>query len=226
MTAFEVGVRTFLLTCCLLLQAFPLFAQGARLWVLRAGGEMAEFDPGTFAAKGSVKIPAEAVQSPQFLSVNRLGQMLYAPLVPLPVAEDEGKRPHKFWFWNGHEASSMDQGLTRESGTQGSNRVITESVPAPALSADGTHLLWFANQERRLQREDVELSTVTTWQAWQTDLAGANREEIASRKFPDCRCTTGTCSETCPSGEVWYPAQGVGSFFLMSEYVAGQTEIT
>src|SRR5258708_38587829 len=61
-------------------------AQSQHLWVLRAPGEMAEYDPTTFAARQSVKVPPDAVTSPQGLLVNRLGQMLFAPLVSLPLA--------------------------------------------------------------------------------------------------------------------------------------------
>ena len=87
-------------------------------------------------------------------------------------------------------------------------------------------LFWFANQARRLQREDVDLSTTTTWQAWRTDLTGGAREELLSVKLPDCRCPTGTCEESCPSGVVWVPEGGVEKFFLMNQFVAGQTTPT
>ena len=62
----------------LLLLAAPLLGQGKRLWVLRPPGEMAEYDPATFEAKQTVKIPAEALQSPERLRVNRVGQILFA----------------------------------------------------------------------------------------------------------------------------------------------------
>jgi hypothetical protein len=97
-------------------------------------------------------------------------------------------------------------------------------APIPFLSADGEHLFWFANSARRLQREGLDLSTATTWQAWRTDLQGAGREDLASAKFPDCRCATGTCDETCPYGDFWAPENGVEKFFLMTQFVAGQTE--
>jgi hypothetical protein len=115
---------------------------------------------------------------------------------------------------------------TREASTAGSNQAVTELAPAVYLSADGTHLFWFANQSRRLLREDVDLSAVTTWQAWQTDLSGGGREDVASLKLPDCRCPTGACEESCPYGVVWVPEGGVSDFFLMTQFVAGRTEAT
>ena len=207
-----------------LLLCAPLLAQGKRLWVLRSPGEMVEYDPATFAVKQTVKVPIGAVPSPGNISVNRLGQILFAALVSLPLSKEDAEAQHRAWFWSGHEAITIDQGVKREVTGAGSNEAVTETAPAVYLSADGMHLFWFANQARRLQREGVDLSTKTTWQAWQTDLQGAGREDLATVKFPDCRCETGTCEETCPYGEFWAPESGVDKFFLMTQFVPGQSE--
>ena len=212
------------MTVGLLLLATPLLGQGKRLWVLRAPGEMVEYDPVTFEAKQTVKVPAEMLQSPERVRVNRVGQILFATPASLPLADEDVAAVRRVWFWNGHNAATIDQGVTREVQATGSNQAVTEVAPVPFLSADGGHLFWFANSARRLQREGVDLSTTTTWQAWRTDLQGAGREELATAKFPDCRCQTGTCDETCPYGEFWAPAGGVEKFFLMTQFVAGQTE--
>ena len=209
----------------LLLLAAPLFAQEKRLWVLRAPGEMVEYDVKTFAVKQTVKVPPAALKNPAAIEVNSLGQMLFAPTVSLPVAAEDVKAPHQVWFWDGHAASTMDQGVKREVSSVGSNQAVKESAPNPSLSADGTHLYWFANEARRLQREEIDLSTDTTWRAWRTDLSGGAREELATEKLPDCRCTTGTCSESCPYAGVWVPDAGADKFFLITEFVTGQTEI-
>jgi len=173
-----------------------LVAQDTRLWVLRAPGEMAEYDPSTFAVKQTVKIPAEAVQAPRGVSVNRLGQILFAPPVSLPLADSDVEAPHKVWFWNGRAATAIDLGVKRESANTGSNQAVTEWAPEVHLVADGGHLFWFANQERRLVREGVDLSVATTWEAWQTDLNASGREDLATSKLPDCRCPTGACEES------------------------------
>jgi len=107
----------------------------------------------------------------------------------------------------------------------GSNQAVTETGPMPFLSADGGHLFWFANTARRLVRDGLDLSTTTTWQAWQTDLQGAGREELATTKLPDCRCETGVCEESCPYEGVWAPEGGVEKFFLTTQSIARQTEI-
>jgi len=206
----------------LLLLSTCSFGQGKRLWVLRAPGEMAELDPATFAVKQTVKVPPEAVQSPQSVAVNHLGQILFAPAVSLPLSDSDVQSPYKAWFWNGHAVVTIDLGVKREVVTTGSNQAVTDTAPTVHLSADGAHLFWFANQARRLEREDVDLSITTTWQVWQTDLSGAGRQELDSVKLPDCRCTTGACEETCPTGAVWVPDDGVGKFFLMTQFTAGK----
>jgi len=210
--------------CVVLLFAVSLMAQSKRVWVLRAPGEMAEYDPATFASKQIVKVPAEAVSSPQNLSVNHLGQMLFASSLSLPLADGDLAAERTVWFWDGRTASTLTREVARSTATTGSNLAITESAPVPSLSADGMHLYWFSNQARRLQRDGVDLSTRTTWSGWLTDLAGAGRQDLASITLPECSCPTGSCEESCPYGEVWIPDDGVGKFFLLTQFVAGKTQ--
>lgn len=217
-------MRSSVLACSLLLLSVPSLAQGKRLWVLRSGGEMVEYDPATFAEKQTVKIPAEVMEAPQNISVNRLGQILFAPPVSLPLSEGDLQSEHKVWIWNGSAATTIDLGVKRAVAATGSNEAVTEMAPSVSLAADGAHLFWFANEARRLQREDVDLSTTTTWHAWQTDLSGGKREDLATVKMPDCRCPTGSCEESCPYGMVWTPEEGVAKFFLVTQFVAGKTE--
>jgi hypothetical protein len=215
--------RNFLRIGFFLFLTIPLMPQGKRVWVLRASGEMVEYDPATFAVKGTVRLPADAAASPQNIALNRVGQILVAAAASLPVAEEDVAAAHKVWVWNGKTSTAIDLGVKREVGTAGSNQAVTETAPAVFLAADGEHLFWFANEARRLQREDFDLSITTTWQAWRTDLSGGAREELASVKLPDCRCPTGACEESCPVGTVWVQDDGVGSFFLMTQFVAGKT---
>jgi hypothetical protein len=201
-------------------------AQSKRLWVVRAPGEAVEYDPATFTEKHSVKVPAEAVTAPQNLSVNALGQMLYAPPVDLPLSEDDMAEGKKVWFWDGRAATMLAREVSRTLATVGSNLAISEAAAVPFLGADGEHLYWFGNQARRLQRDGVDLSTKTTWSAWRTDLAGSKREEMVSTTLPECSCPTGGCEESCPYGQVWVPKDGVGNFFLLTLFVSGQDHPT
>jgi hypothetical protein len=211
-------------SCVVLLFAVSLGAQSKRFWVLRAPGEIVEYDSATFVAKPAVKVPAEAVASPQNFSVNHLGQMLFASPVSLPLAEGDLAGEHKVWFWDGHVATTLAREVTRTTAITGSNLAVTESAPVPSLSADGTHLYWFSSSARRLQRDGVDLSTRTTWSSWQTDLSGAGRQEVASIALPDCSCPTGSCEESCPYAETWIPEDGVGKFVLLTQFVAGKTQ--
>lgn len=204
----------------------PLLAQGKRLWVLRATGEAVEYDPATFAQKQSVRVPADAIVSPQNLQVNHPGQMLFAGPADLPLAEDDVAGARKVWFWDGKTEASLTREVARTIQTTGSNLAINESAVAPFLAVDGSHLFWFSNQARRLQRDGVDLSTKTIWSAWRTDLAGGKREDMVSVTLPECACPTGGCEETCPYGQVWAPATGVGDFFLLTMFIGGQTQPT
>jgi hypothetical protein len=199
-------------------------AQSKRLWVLRPPGEVAEYDPATFSARQTVKVPAEAVKSPESFSLNHLGQMLFAARVSLPLAEGDLAAAPKVWFWDGHAPTTLAREVARTTSTTGSNLAVSESAPAPYLSSDGTHLYWFSNQAHRLQRDGVDLSTRTTWLGWQTDLAGAGRQDLASIALPDCPCPTGGCEETCPYGEVWTPDDRVDKFFLLTQFVSGKNQ--
>jgi hypothetical protein len=210
----------------LLLTTVSSLGQGKRLWVLRSSGEMVEYDPSTFAPKQAVKVPAEALKSPGNILMNRLGQILFASSISLPLSDEDASGEHKVWIWNGTSAATLDQGVQHKLEERGSNQVITEIAPSPYLSADGTHLYWFADEQRRLEREQIDLSTTTTWQAWRTDLSGSGREDLCSIKLPECRCPTGSCEESCPLGVVWVPDGDVENFFLVTQYVAGQTNAT
>jgi len=216
--------KVFLAMSALLLLAASSLAQAPRLWVLRSPGEMVEYDPATFVVKQTVKLPGGAAISPESFSVNRLGQILFAPTESQPISEPDAHAATKVWLWDGHTGNMLERGIKREASATGSNQAITESAPNPHVSADGAHLFWFANSARRLQRDNVDLSTTTTWEVWRTDLTGAGREDLATVKLPDCRCPTGSCEESCPYGVVWAPENGVGDFFLMTQFVVGKTE--
>jgi len=144
----------------------------------------------------------------------------------LPLSDADVAAPHRVWIWNGQAATSIDQAIEHKEEVRGSNQAITEFVPAPHLSADGDHLFWFANEARHLEREGVDLSTTISFQVWRTDLEGKAREDITSAKLPDCRCSTGSCEESCPSFVFWAPDDGVDTSFLITQFVAGQSTPT
>lgn len=214
------GWKCFLAVLCL---GTMVFGQGPRLWVLTAPNSIVEYDPATFASKQTIPVPNEVLKSPKIFQVNRQGQMLFAPNSEDP-SPDVGKGGEKFWFWDGHAAQQLGRETIRISSQAGSNQKVTESSPWPFLSADGSHLFWFTNQYNRLQRENVELSVSTTFRAWQSDNSGKQKQDLATFDFPECRCPTGACSETCPEARFWVPEKGVEDYFIITRLVEGQTE--
>ena len=212
--------KYFLAVVCLCAVAF---GQGQRVWVLTAPNSIIEYDPATFAAKQTIPVPGEVLKSPRIFQVNHEGQMLFAPNSDDP-SPDVGKGAEKFWFWDGHAAQMLGRETIRISSQAGSNQKVTESAPWPFLSADGAHLFWFTNQHNRLQRENVELSVSTTFRAWESDNAGKQKQDLATFDFPECRCATGACSETCPEARFWVPEKGVEDYFVITRLIEGQTE--
>jgi hypothetical protein len=208
-----------LVICCTTL----LSAQSVRLWVLTEPKSILEYDPVTFARKQVVSVPDEVLKAARIFQINRKGQMLFAPNSDDP-SPDVGKGEDKFWLWDGHAATLLGRETIRISSQAGSNQKVTEASPWLFLSADGNHLFWFSNQFSKLTRENVELSVNTTFRAWQSDLAGKAKHDLATFDFPECRCATGTCSETCPEARFWVPDGGVEDYFFLTRVTQGQTE--
>jgi hypothetical protein len=213
-------LKCFLAVVCL---ATLASAQSQRLWVLNEPNAIVEFDPATFAPKQSVSVPNEVLKAARILQINRKAQMLYAPNSDDP-SPDVGKNAEKFWFWDGHAPVLLGREIIRISSRSGSNQKVTEASPWPFLSSDGTHLFWFANQFNKLERDNVELSVETTFRAWRSDLAGRQKEDLATFDFPECRCATGSCSETCPEARFWVPDGGIDDYFIVTRLIQGQTE--
>ena len=208
-----------LVICCTTM----LSAQSVRLWVLTEPKSILEYDPVTFARKQVVSVPDEVLKAARIFQINRKGQMLFAPNSDDP-SPDVGKGEDKFWLWDGHAATLLGRETIRISSQAGSNQKVTEASPWLFLSADGNHLFWFSNQFSKLTRENVELSVNTTFRAWQSDLTGKAKHDLATFDFPECRCATGTCSETCPEARFWVPDGGVEDYFFLTRVTQGQTE--
>jgi len=201
----------------------PALAQSRRLWVLAQSDSIVEYDPATFAPKRTIRIPAEILKIPRILQINHKGQMLFAPNTDDP-SPDVGKNGERFWVWDGQSATMLGRGIMRITGHAGSNDKVTETSPWPFLSAEGSHLYWFTNQFNKLERDNVELSVSTTFRAWRSDLSGRQREELATFDIPECRCPTGSCSESCAEARFWLPERGVDDYFVLTRLILGQTE--
>jgi hypothetical protein len=64
----------------------------------------------------------------------------------------------------------------------------------------------------------------TAFTAWRTDITGKQREDVASTELPECRCPSGSCSETCAELRAWAPDAGAGKYLLVTQFIPGQTE--
>ena len=198
-------------------------AQNRRLWVLNPPESMMEYDAATFTAKRTIKVPEDVLKSPRILQINHQGQMLFAPNSEDP-SPDVGKNGERFWFWDGESAAMLGRGIMRITSPTGSNQKATETSPFPYLSSEGPYLFWFTNQYNKLERDNVELSVATNFRAWRSDLKGHQREDLVSFDFLECRCPTGSCSESCPEARFWLPDAGVEDYFVLTRLIPGQTE--
>jgi hypothetical protein len=200
-------------------------AQGPRLWVLETPDQIVEYDPATFARTGAHPVPKAAFQFPEDLQINRAGQMLFMPSM---IREADGfTHPSKnpaVWLWNGKMALPVFRPAGEKVTPAGANVLVESSSPKPALSAEGGRLFWFDNTRKTLQKSDrsVDISTTTTFRAWQTDSFGVHGQPLASLPLAECKCETGVCSESCPEAEFQLPEAGVGDFFVATQWVPGQ----
>ena len=207
----------------------PAAQAGKRLWVLKGPSEVTEYDPLTFTAKQKRSIPAQVVKGPENISINGRGQMLTVPGPEEDIPPmDPGAVNGKLWLWNGQTATFLDRGVARTASPSEGSPSLVEIAPRCFLSGDGTRLYWFANEFRKLLEGTggPEISVTTGFRAWQTDLAGGQRLQIAALSFLPCQCETGACSETCPEAEVWVPDGGVGGFFILTRWTPGQLGAT
>lgn len=213
-------LRCLLMVACL---CPAVVGQSRRVWVLKEPDSIVEYDPATFAVKQTLKVPEDVLKAARILQINAKGQMLFAPNTDDP-SPDVGKNGERFWFWDGQSAGTLGREIIRVSSPSGSNQKVSESSPWPFLSSDGEHLFWFTNQFDKMARDNVDLSTTTTFHSWQSALTGKDKQDVVSVDFPECRCTTGVCSETCQEVRFWIPDSGVDDYFITTRLVQGQTE--
>src|SRR6266581_4742589 len=160
------------------------------LWVLQEPDAVVEYDPATFAPRQTQKIPPEIFKSAQDLQINRKGQMLF---LPATVRESDGfvheNTEREFWFWDGASGKFMERPITKTTTPSAANKLQETAVPRCFLSTAGTHLFWFENRKKTIMTQDLgqEMSVNTTFRAWQTDLSGQQRQEIAYQDFPPCK---------------------------------------
>lgn len=204
-----------------------------RLWVLADPAQITETDLATFSSKPPITIPPEVTRreltpswgNAEDLQFNQKGQILFGPTRSGSSAAND---PCKVWLWDGKAGAQLscphDQKLPQENPSE--EVAVNEISRGAALSTDGGHLFWFSNQRRETKHGEDQSSTtaVTMFRIWRTDLDGQNVQQVESVTFPECKCETGACEETCPEGMFWEPKTGVDDFFLVTHYIPGQLE--
>lgn len=105
----------------------------------------------------------------------------------------------------------------------GTGMVTNFDAPQLAFSADGQRLFWFQNRMQVVQREsEGDISRTGEFLCWTTDADGRDARTLAHVDFPQCKCDTGACEESCPEIRAWTPDAGVTGFFYLTRFIPGQ----
>ncbi len=194
-----------------------------RLFVLQAdAARLIEYNLADFQIGRTVALPGEAVTNKAKFFVNHNGQIL-AFVYP----GDGLMVPVQYWVWDGSKAQTI-----RAKETRGCPDCDQDSygMPYPVLAADGSRLYWYETRMevmKHLERDGYSVPIVTaTFQVSQTDLGGTKKQVLFQQKIPSCICETGVCTETCPVGQVWAPAEGIDAFLFVTYWIPGQIERT
>lgn len=195
----------------------PVVPPQRRIWVLKAPGELVEYDWSTSSPKQTIELPSNLVQlDPRGVAARiRISATGHILLAPVPSGN-----PTNFeaWVWDGQTGAIL------KVAPDSNNAAAGESALEVALSRDGQHVFWAENWSQTSDKDQQQQSITTTFHIWETDLAGGEPQEIDSVTFPECECSTGACAETCPQGALWAPESGIDRFFLATHFVAGQLQ--
>ena len=184
------------------------------IWVLGANPaspSITALDPANFTTVRTITVPKQAVQHPEYFSVNFAGQMLF---VPTPGVEFGDGNITTVWFFDNNVKPSFP-------------RQEREDWPrAWFLARSGGGMYAFDNRHTRTLDKDGNDATVRTsaqlMRRGATETALTTLVELPA--LPVCKCTTGVCSESCPQWQVWAPDDVIGDLFLATKYVEGQLQ--
>ena len=185
------------------------------IWVVSASPQptATQFDAANFNARRVVRIPKSAADHPEYLSVNRHGQLLH--ILPNGVQlGDAVDAASNVWYFN-------------EGTKPPFARQASDNQPRMwFLDAQGDGLYALELRHTKTRNADGDDATIST--TAQLLKRAANATALASvvtlPALPRCTCDTGACSESCPVWTLWAPEDGVGDFFLATRYVEGQLQ--
>jgi hypothetical protein len=184
------------------------------IWVLSAQPQptITQFDALNFNVLRTVSVPKQAVDHPEYLSVNRNGQLLF--VLPSGVALADGdETTGKFWY----SKNAAMVAFPRQDSEQRRRDWFLDAA------ADGVYVL--EGRDTKTKDADGNETTITTaTQLLRGTPDGKLATLVTLPALPLCTCGTGACSETCPQWSVWAPDGGIGDFFLATKFIAGQLQ--
>lgn len=207
------SLRTLLLAASVV---FVVSAQGSprTIWVLGAQPRpsIIQFDTLNFNVLRTVTVPKQAVDHPEYLSVNRNGQLLF--VLPSGIALADGdETTGKFWYSKNAAMVAFPRQDTEQ-------RRLDWFLDA---AADGLYAL-DARDTKTKDADGNETTITTATQVLRGTPDGKLATVVTLPALPLCKCATGACSETCPQWRMWAPENGVGDFFLATKWIEGQLQ--
>ncbi|MFB3817019.1 MAG: hypothetical protein ACE147_05085 [Candidatus Methylomirabilales bacterium] len=189
----------------------PAEAGGAapRLFVLqKAAGGIVEHDLQSLQALRLIRVPPETFARDHPVIVSRPGQVLISFHHPDGLAI-----PARHWLWDGRAGRFLDPRVPSPGDADG------WGYPRGLLSADGGEPFWY-----QTLMPGTGQNVRPAFRLFRGDSGDRATATVLTRTFPECACTTGACSESCPVGEAWAPQGVVDDFVFVTYFVPGQLQ--
>jgi len=184
------------------------------IWVLTAQPQpsITQFDALNFNVLRTVSVPKQAVDHPEFFSVNRNGQLLFVLPSGIQLADGD-ETTGKFWY----SRNAAMVAFPRQDTDQRRRDWFLDAA------ADGLYAL--ESRDTKTKDADGNETTITsTTQLLKGTPDGNLATVVTLPALPLCKCGTGACSETCPKWMAWAPEHGIGDFFLATKFIEGQLQ--
>ena len=202
------------------------------VWILESSGKLSAYDTTNFHLRmESTPLPSDVRDHPErILAISPAGLVMYRRIDGHTRIWNLrlGGEPSLPWDLSGVDEIASPPAQPGAEGTaSGASMVKHYEAPQLAFSADGQRLFWFQNRMHVLQQRDLgDVSRTGSFLCWSTDIKGRDIRTLAHITFPECKCDTGACEETCPEIRSWTPAGGVTSFFYLTRFIPGQLSET
>jgi hypothetical protein len=182
-----------------------------RLFVLqKAAGGIVEHDLQSPQPLRVMTVPPETFTRDHPILVSRLGQVLISFQHP-----DGYAFPARHWWWDGRAGRFLDSRVTPAEDADG------WGFPRGLLSADGGEPFWY-----QTLMPGSGQKVRPAFRLFRGAPGAAPTATVLARTFPECECSTGACSETCPVGEAWAPHGVVADFAFVTYFVPGQLQLS